>query len=124
MGTGAHSDQLSRYRSALHEEFDEVLPVFLRTGDQSDYEHAQEEGYEPFPREVKVLDRGAERGHALGLSQQRLGEQCGLPQEYISGIERRARNPTLKTIWTLAEGLETSPGDLLLEAEEIMDSEM
>ena len=60
---------------------------------------------------------------ALGLSQQKLGEQCGLTQEYISGIERGTRNPTLKSIWTLAGGLEASPGDLLLEAEEIMGPE-
>jgi transcriptional regulator with XRE-family HTH domain len=60
---------------------------------------------------------------ALGLSQQKLGERCGLTQEYISGIERGVRNPTLKSIWTLAGGLEVSPGDLLLEGEEIMDSE-
>lgn len=60
VGTGAHSGQLGRYRSALQEEFDEVLPIFLKTRDQSDYEHAREEGYEPFLREdlLEVLQRG------------------------------------------------------------------
>lgn len=64
VGTGPHSDQLSRYRSALQEEFDEVLPIFLKTRDQSDYEHAREEGYEPFLRKdfLEVLQRGANRG--------------------------------------------------------------
>jgi transcriptional regulator with XRE-family HTH domain len=60
------------------------------------------------------------RRRALDLSQKKLGERCGLTQEYISGIERGTRNPTLKSIWTLAEGLEASPGKLLLEAEERM----
>jgi hypothetical protein len=64
VGSGAHSGQLGRYRSALQEEFDEVLPIFLKTRDQSDYEHAREEGYEPFLREdlLEVLQRGADRG--------------------------------------------------------------
>ena len=64
------------------------------------------------------------RRRAIGFSQQKLGERCGLTQEYISGIERGMRKPTLKSIWTLAGGLEVSPGDLLLEAEGIMDSKM
>ena len=55
---------------------------------------------------------------AQGLSQQKLGEQCGLTQEYISGIECGKRNPTLQSIWTLSEGLEASAGELLLETEE------
>jgi transcriptional regulator with XRE-family HTH domain len=63
------------------------------------------------------------RRRALGLSQKKLGERCGLTQEYISGIERGTRNPTLKSIWTLAEGLDASAGALLLEAEEKMPSE-
>lgn len=63
IGAKAHSGQLGRYRSALQEEFEVVLPVFLKTGDQSDYEHAREEGYEPFLREdfLEVLQRGADR---------------------------------------------------------------
>lgn len=64
------------------------------------------------------------RRRELNLSQQKLGERCGLTQEYISGIEHGTRNPTLQSIWTLASGLDASPGWLLLEAEEIVDSEM
>jgi transcriptional regulator with XRE-family HTH domain len=63
------------------------------------------------------------RRRALGLSQQKLGERCGLTQEYISGIERGTRNPTLQSIWTIAYGLNVSAGVLLLEAEEKMPSE-
>jgi transcriptional regulator with XRE-family HTH domain len=59
---------------------------------------------------------------ALDLSQQQLGERCGLTQEYISGIERGKRNPTIQSIWTLSEGLEASAGELLLETEEKMGS--
>jgi len=59
---------------------------------------------------------------ALDLSQQQLGERCGLTQEYISGIERGKRNPTIQSIWTLSEGLEASAGELLLETEEKIGS--
>ncbi|WP_103021539.1 helix-turn-helix domain-containing protein [Salinibacter altiplanensis] len=59
---------------------------------------------------------------ARDLSQQKLGERCGLTQEYISGIECGKRNPTLQTIWRLAEGMEESPGVLLLEAEKELNA--
>jgi len=54
----------------------------------------------------------------LDISQAELGERCGVSQEYLSGIERGKRNPTLQTIWILAAGLRESPGVLLIEAEQ------
>lgn len=63
VGASVHSNQLERYLSALEEDFSEVLPIFFKTGDQSDYEHAREKGYEPFLRKdfLSVLRQGAER---------------------------------------------------------------
>ena len=40
-----------------------------------------------------------------GLSQRELAERSGLDVTYISGIERGVRNPSLKSLETLAKGL-------------------
>ncbi len=62
----------------------------------------------------KAVRRKRER---LGLSQEKLGLEAGLDRTYISGIERGVRNPTLKTIWLLADTLSTTPSALLKAAE-------
>lgn len=58
-----------------------------------------------------------ERRHELGLSQEELGYRCGLDRTYVSGIERGVRNPTLKVIWQLADGLEVEASALFRSAE-------
>lgn len=40
-----------------------------------------------------------------GLTQERLSELSGLSQQYISGLERGHRNPTIVTIYELAMAL-------------------
>ena len=86
VGTGAHSGQLGRYRTVLQEEFDEVLPIFLKTRDQSDYEHAREEGYEPFLRKdfLEVLQRGANRGVESDIFHDYLG--------HLRSIQKKVRS--------------------------------
>lgn len=54
----------------------------------------------------------------LGLSQEALGFKCGLDRTYVSGIERGVRNPTVRIIYRLAQGLETTGSELLRKAEE------
>ena len=51
------------------------------------------------------------------LSQEDLGFRSDLDRTYISGIERGVRNPTLRSMATIAEALETRPSSLLLAAE-------
>ena len=60
-----------------------------------------------------------ERRLTVGLSQERLGYQSGLDRTYISGVERGVRNPTLAAIWKLAEGLNTTPSELLARSEQL-----
>jgi transcriptional regulator with XRE-family HTH domain len=48
-----------------------------------------------------------------GLSQERLAEISGLSQQYISGLERGRRNPTVITLYELATALGVSHIDLL-----------
>jgi transcriptional regulator with XRE-family HTH domain len=52
------------------------------------------------------------------LSQENLGFEAELDRTYVSAIERGVRNPTLTTIWKLAEALGVAPSRLLKAAEE------
>jgi transcriptional regulator with XRE-family HTH domain len=54
----------------------------------------------------------------LGVSQERLGLDSGVHRNYIGGIERAERRPTVATVATLATTLGIRPSDLLARAEE------
>ena len=49
-----------------------------------------------------------------GLTQEQLSELCGLSQQYLSDLERGKRNPTIVTIYEIAQALEVSHVDLVL----------
>lgn len=51
----------------------------------------------------------------LNLSQEELADICGLHRTYISLIERKKRNVTIKSIEIIAKGLDIEPYQLLLE---------
>lgn len=48
-----------------------------------------------------------------GWSQEALADEAGLDRTYISGIERRVRNPTITVIERIAVALSCRMGDLL-----------
>jgi transcriptional regulator with XRE-family HTH domain len=48
-----------------------------------------------------------------GLTQEVLSEKSGLSQQYISGLERGHRNPTIVTVYEIASALGVSPASLL-----------
>ena len=56
-----------------------------------------------------------------GLSQEELGFRCDLDRTYISGIERGKRNPTIQSIWFIAEGLDEPPNALIARTEDRID---
>ena len=58
-------------------------------------------------RNVKL--KRAERG----WSQEDLADQSGLDRTYISGIERKVRNPTIEIVERLAKALKTTASALL-----------
>ncbi len=48
-----------------------------------------------------------------GLTQEQLAERSGLTQQYLSDLERGKRNPTIVTIWEIAQALEVSHEELV-----------
>lgn len=48
-----------------------------------------------------------------GWSQEALADEAGLDRTYISGIERRVKNPTITVVERVAKALVCSLGDLL-----------
>ena len=42
---------------------------------------------------------------AAGLTQEQVAERAGLSQQYVSGIERGTRNPTVETLAQIAKAL-------------------
>ena len=50
---------------------------------------------------------------ARGLTQEQASDLTGVSQQYISGLERGRRNPTVLTLHELSRPLGGSPADLL-----------
>lgn len=50
---------------------------------------------------------------ASGYSQEKLALDCELDRTYISMLERGKRQPTLKTIFTLCDKLNSSPSEMV-----------
>jgi len=51
---------------------------------------------------------------AKGFTQERFSEASGFTQQYISGLERGRRNPTIVTLYELASALGVSHVDLVI----------
>jgi transcriptional regulator with XRE-family HTH domain len=48
-----------------------------------------------------------------GLTQEQIEERSGFSQQYLSGLERGLRNPTIVTLFELAQALGVSHVDLV-----------
>lgn len=48
-----------------------------------------------------------------GLTQEQVEERSGLSQQYLSGLERGKRNPTVITLYELAQALGVSHVELV-----------
>lgn len=62
----------------------------------------------------KLVGRNCERiRKERGWTQEYLAERAGLSQQYLSGLERGKRNPTIVTIYEIAQALNVSHVDLV-----------
>lgn len=48
-----------------------------------------------------------------GLTQEEVAARSGFSQQYISGLERGQRNPTVVTLFELSQAIGVTPIDLL-----------
>ncbi len=55
---------------------------------------------------------------ARGLTQEQLAERSGFSQRYLSGLERGLRNPTVVSVYEIAQALGVSHLELLTPREE------
>ena len=55
---------------------------------------------------------------AKGFSQERFAEQSGFTQQYVSGLERGRRNPTVISLFLLASALGVTPVELVTPDEQ------
>lgn len=54
-----------------------------------------------------------ERRLAAGLSQEKLALEAEVDRTFVSLLERGGRQPTLSTLWRLAEALSVAPSELV-----------
>jgi transcriptional regulator with XRE-family HTH domain len=57
---------------------------------------------------------------AKGFTQERFAELSGFTQQYVSGLERGRRNPTVVTLYHLAQALGVSHVELVTPDEEAL----
>lgn len=50
-----------------------------------------------------------------GLTQEQVEARCGFSQQYLSGLERGRRNPTVVTLFELGQALGVRPVEFLKE---------
>jgi transcriptional regulator with XRE-family HTH domain len=50
---------------------------------------------------------------ARGMTQEELAECSGFSQQYISDLERGRRNPTIVSLYELAQALKSTPVELI-----------
>lgn len=63
----------------------------------------------------KLVGTNVERlRRAQGMTQEQLAERSGFSQQYISGLENGRRNPTVVTLYEIAEALGSTPVELLV----------
>jgi transcriptional regulator with XRE-family HTH domain len=53
------------------------------------------------------------RRYELGLTQEQLAERANFHVNYVGGIERAGRNPSIESLVALAKALELSPKELM-----------
>lgn len=64
----------------------------------------------------KLVGRNVRRLRlAAGMTQEQYAEASGFSQQYISDLERGRRNPTIVSLFELAQALNATPADLITD---------
>lgn len=71
-------------------------------------------------RSEAIGDAVREARKALDFSQEKAALTCGVDRSFFGKIERGEKNPTLDTLWRIADGLDTTPSKLLARAERLV----
>ena len=66
-------------------------------------------------------DRVREQRLAMNLTQEALGEKCGLHRTFIGSVERGERNVALLSLRKIAKALRVRPAELLADPDESAD---
>jgi transcriptional regulator with XRE-family HTH domain len=74
------------------------------------------------PLLVGLGDAIRARRDELGMSQERLGLESGVHRNYIGGVERAERQPTITTVARLADALGMRLSELLALGEALHDA--
>lgn len=67
---------------------------------------------------IKIGNTLRELRELANLSQEKLAEYCVLDRTYISLLERGLRQPTISTIFKIADALDISPSEIIKTIEE------
>jgi transcriptional regulator with XRE-family HTH domain len=65
----------------------------------------------------RLGDRVRERRLAMNLTQEALGQKCGLHRTFVGSVERGERNVALLSLRKIAKALRVTPAELLSEPE-------
>ncbi|WP_224549406.1 helix-turn-helix domain-containing protein [Mesorhizobium sp. CA16] len=65
-----------------------------------------------------VGDNFARLRREKGLTQEEVAARSGFSQQYLSGLEKGKRNPTVITLFELSQAIGASPLDLLMPGDE------
>jgi transcriptional regulator with XRE-family HTH domain len=60
----------------------------------------------------------------VGLTQEQLGFECDLDRTFISLLERGLRQPTLTTLFVIADQLNTPPSNIVKQVEEAYQAKL
>lgn len=79
----------------------------------------KEQNLSQFPEIGWFADQVKIKRGLLGISQTAFAERCGLTQAYLSALERRAANPTLQVMSTIAAQLDVGLWELVVDPEDV-----
>ena len=67
----------------------------------------------------RLVGRNFARLRVKGLTQEDVETRSGFSQQYLNSLERGRRNPTVITLYELAQVLEVTPAELIQMAPEL-----